>query len=146
MSNGAIAGLLCFVVVPLLVCGLIGALIGSRRCAARSGFAISVLLGPIGWIVAGLIDERPRCGRCRSRIEPDAEMCPYCRADFRPRAAVPWPADYLPPTPQQQAAAERAALEALTTAPADSAQPAAGSRSGPPVRPGSRGTPGKPLR
>lgn len=69
--------------------GGIGALIGIAKEAAGLGFLLSVLLGPIGWLVTFAMDGRKQCPACNVRLNGSPSVCPGCRArlDFpTPRA------------------------------------------------------------
>lgn len=67
-----------------LACGVVGAYIAGNKCASTSGFLWGLILGPIGVVVACFLDERPRCPRCKERVNPQAEICAHCRS------AVAW--------------------------------------------------------
>jgi hypothetical protein len=48
--------------------GFVGAEIGKRRDNQLGGFLLGAFLGPVGWIVASLIDNRPRCSQCSKHV------------------------------------------------------------------------------
>lgn len=67
-------------------CVPIGYAIGRERGRGKDGAALW-LLGPLGWIVAGLLpDARPRCPACGAVLSAGTIRCPRCRA------ALPAPA------------------------------------------------------
>lgn len=69
-------------IVIWLACGLISAMIGSKKGAGCSGFIIGIILGPLG-IVAALISKgnRKTCPFCKELIHKDAVVCPHCQKD-----------------------------------------------------------------
>jgi hypothetical protein len=46
------------IAVPL-VCGCIGGWIGEQRDRGTAGFWLGLFLGPLGWIIAALLDPTP---------------------------------------------------------------------------------------
>ena len=70
--------------------GFVGAAIGSRKNAAGPAFALGMFLGPIGWLLALLLDGRPKCPQCRERLELGAAVCWRCRTELAwPRPDAP---------------------------------------------------------
>lgn len=65
------------------VCGLLGAVIGSRKNAPGFGFLLGFLFGPLGTLVACFVDGRPDCPQCRESIQIGASICPHCRQSLR---------------------------------------------------------------
>jgi hypothetical protein len=43
-----------YILLPVVVGGGVGALIGSTKDHAKSGFWLGLFLGPIGWIITAL--------------------------------------------------------------------------------------------
>jgi len=64
--------------VGMLVCGFIGALIGSTRENAGIGCILGLMCGPIGWLLALLADNRKKCPECQSPMAKDAIRCARC--------------------------------------------------------------------
>lgn len=64
----------------VLVNGWIGAIIGSRRGNMKFSLCMSLLLGPIGWLLAALDagSRRVKCRKCAEMIKSDALVCRYC--------------------------------------------------------------------
>jgi len=82
-ANTRDMGFLAMVILPFMICACVGAAIGERRCATKAGFLWGLILGPVGWIVTFFIDNRPECSACRSRVHPEATVCPHCRQSFQ---------------------------------------------------------------
>ena len=66
-------------------CGLISAAIGSQRESPVLGFLLGFFLGPIGIVLAFLVDNRPTCPFCAERHRTGAVLCPHCRTSLVPR-------------------------------------------------------------
>lgn len=63
----------------LLVNVAVGYAIGKERNNVGTSVFISVLLGPVGWIIAFISKEGLRkCPFCSESIKPDAKVCRYC--------------------------------------------------------------------
>ncbi len=70
-------------VLWLVVCPLVGYLIGQRKNNGGASMAISLLLGPIGWLIAAVYSGNLRkCPFCSEHIKPDAKVCRYCGRDL----------------------------------------------------------------
>lgn len=65
-----------------LACGVIAAMIGSRKGEGCGGFIVGILLGPFG-IVAALMSSgnRRACPHCREMIHKQASVCPRCQKE-----------------------------------------------------------------
>ncbi len=64
-----------------LFCGIIGAMIGSRKGAGCGGFLLGILLGPLGVIISIVMTgDRKPCPYCKELIQKDAVKCPKCGA------------------------------------------------------------------
>ena len=65
-----------------LVCGVVAAMIGSKKGEGCAGFIFGVLLGPIGILIAVLSSgNRKSCPSCKEMINKQAKVCPHCQRD-----------------------------------------------------------------
>src|SRR5688572_4763232 len=78
MSDSAVFALL--IVIGWILCAGFSAHLGGQRNAGWAGFVLGVLFGPLGMIVAGLLDCKPNCSRCggRQNVNPDGQRFPVC--------------------------------------------------------------------
>lgn len=79
-------GLMGFAILCLILwicCGSIAYIIGREKGEGTMSFVAGFLLGPIG-IVGALLSggNRVACPACRSKIDPAATVCPYCRSSI----------------------------------------------------------------
>jgi hypothetical protein len=60
---------------------LIGLWLGSRRGQPIGGCLVSLLLGPLGWVLILMSSDSRRrpCPACKELIVKDAVICPHCR-------------------------------------------------------------------
>lgn len=67
-----------------LICGVISAVIGSRKGEGCAAFLIGVMLGPFG-IVFALVSkgDRKPCEFCKEMVHKDALKCKHCGASLR---------------------------------------------------------------
>ena len=64
-----------------LLCGVVAGMIGSNKGAGCSGFALGILLGPIGILIALLMKgNKKQCPVCKEYIHKDAIKCPKCQS------------------------------------------------------------------
>lgn len=71
-----------FAVAGWLLCGILGAIVGSYREATVFGGALGLLFGPIGIVVAFALDGRRACSQCRGKVARGAVVCPHCHARY----------------------------------------------------------------
>ena len=71
------------VLVIWLVCGFIGYAIGINKQAGAFGFWLGFLLGPLGVIAAALVDRRPPCPTCGTKLNGHPSICPACKSKFK---------------------------------------------------------------
>lgn len=65
--------------VYLIINSLIGYWLGSKRGRVGDSIALSIFLGPIGWLLILFgPDERTRCPECREVVQPGARRCKHC--------------------------------------------------------------------
>jgi uncharacterized membrane protein YeaQ/YmgE (transglycosylase-associated protein family) len=75
--------------IPFLLIGWVVSIVaagwaGSKNEGTLQGFILGIFLGPVGAIVAGLLDYRAMCRECHGRINGRPSVCPCCHA------AEPW--------------------------------------------------------
>lgn len=71
-----------------IACALIGAVIGSKKGEAGSGFLIGLVFGPLGVIFALLsTGNRKPCLHCKEPIHKNAAICPHCRTALSTQVA-----------------------------------------------------------
>jgi hypothetical protein len=67
---------------------IVGYAIGKPKNAIADCVVASVILGPIGWLIALAIKGQMReCPFCAEQIKPDAKVCRYCGRDLPPDQA-----------------------------------------------------------
>lgn len=78
-----LANLLVEAIIAVIIFACIGYAIGRRKKRGADAAWISGLLGPLGIVIAILMeDRRRRCPACREPIADDATACPHCRKDL----------------------------------------------------------------
>lgn len=65
------------------ICGVLGGIVGSAKHSAGAGFLLGFLFGPVGVLITLALDGRPKCHACKSRIDPEASVCPQCGASLK---------------------------------------------------------------
>lgn len=62
---------------------LVGYWIGARKNCVGAAVALSILLGPIGWILV-IFDPggMRRCPFCAEDVKTEAEVCRFCQRDL----------------------------------------------------------------
>lgn len=71
--------------IGFTISGLIGYLIGKPKGAGGFGFIVSVLLGPIGWLIIAIHGGNlKKCPNCAERVKPEATVCRFCQSKLRP--------------------------------------------------------------
>lgn len=67
----------------MLPFGIGGYYVGRRTGNGLEGFWFSCLLGPIGLVIAFVLDDKTRepCSVCAESIKLDAKSCPHCGAE-----------------------------------------------------------------
>jgi len=73
-----------FYIFVFVVMGLIGALTGSRKGRPVAGFIFSVLLGPVGWLIALVFGpaKSHKCPVCGGTINPKFSKCRHCGSEL----------------------------------------------------------------
>jgi hypothetical protein len=113
-------------IISAVFTGIVGYLIGGRRGRAYDGSILGFCLGPLGWIIVLVMeDKRSKCPHCASPILAEsATVCARCARDLRPAPRpvarpLPHPRNYSAPrqlptrTPAVITAEEQKALESF---------------------------------
>jgi hypothetical protein len=75
---------------------IVGAAIGARKNMVGGAVALSIFLGPIGWIIALISEGNLRkCFFCAEAVKDEAKICPHCQREL-PRTGKRPP----PPAPK----------------------------------------------
>lgn len=72
-----------WLLLAMLACGLAGLWIGWLRGRWLAGLLWGAALGPVGWLVTGLLPVRgPACPACSRPNPPAVRSCRHCRASL----------------------------------------------------------------
>ncbi|HEV3147424.1 MAG TPA: hypothetical protein VGZ24_02145 [Chthoniobacterales bacterium] len=70
-----------WIIFWLFVNAIVGYLIGKQKNEIGSAITVSILLGPIGWLIAALTAGNFRkCPFCAERVKLEALVCKHCSA------------------------------------------------------------------
>jgi len=72
-----------FVLTLVILCPLVGLLIGRSRNCQNAGLLLGFFFGPLGWVITALLDYRPHCPECMEVIRMKASLCPHCKTRIR---------------------------------------------------------------
>lgn len=71
------------ILLCMVVNALVGYFIGKAKGAVAMGIFLSLLFGPLGWIVMALIGSSSRrCHLCNKGIGAEPLVCPHCHGDL----------------------------------------------------------------
>lgn len=111
VAMSALLGMLpCFLPIVMIASASVGADIGRVKNAGGYGFLLGLFFGPFGWIGAGLIDKRPKCPACGTRLNllirkagrltyDGYPHCPSCKSRLTWNGGTPELAPQRPKTP-----------------------------------------------
>ena len=71
--------LIPILIIDGIVCGFIGAVIGSNKNSSGGGFVLGFLLGPLGVIAAFALDGRLACAHCGGKLNGTPTICQHCQ-------------------------------------------------------------------
>jgi len=72
------------IIIFWLLCGIVGAMIGSNKGEGGLGFFLGLLLGPIGVLIVALSrGNRRKCPFCVELVNNKAIVCPHCQREIR---------------------------------------------------------------
>ena len=67
----------------ILLCGLVGGLLGKSRGRTAAGALFGAFLGPIGWLITVLLPaEGRKCPECLGVVPDGARRCKHCGAEL----------------------------------------------------------------
>jgi uncharacterized membrane protein YeaQ/YmgE (transglycosylase-associated protein family) len=73
-----------WIVFWLFVNAIVGYLIGKQKKRIGSSITVSILLGPIGWLIAALTAGNFRkCPFCAEQVKPEEIICKHCSPFWR---------------------------------------------------------------
>ena len=73
----------------LIVNCIVGYLIGKPKNNIGTAITVSILLGPIGWLIAALSKgDLRKCPNCAEFVKPEAKICHHCRSELLPKLPV----------------------------------------------------------
>jgi hypothetical protein len=83
-SEYAVLALFGFLLIfNALICGGIGALLGRLRSRITAGFWLGFLLGPVGWLLVGFLEDKTlRCPECFGTVLSGSTRCRHCAQTF----------------------------------------------------------------
>lgn len=66
-----------------VVCGGIGAAIGSWKSRLLGGFVLGLLIGPLGWLLVAVGPSMGRkCPECKGDVPMGATKCKHCGSEL----------------------------------------------------------------
>src|ERR1035438_6072612 len=94
---------LFYIAIWVLIAGGIGYAIGSMKENGGAGFWAGALLGPIGWIIAAVIDYPTKCPDCQKGCPASATKCGHCGCKFARYSELDGqPRRYTPPQSEKK--------------------------------------------
>lgn len=88
-SIASLLGLVLMVALWAIIMGGIGQLCGRGKDNGRTGYWLGFFLGPIGWIIAALLDYPLKCPACKGGVPEGATVCKNCGYSPNKQKATP---------------------------------------------------------
>src|SRR6266536_483013 len=74
----------------LIINCVVGYLIGQQKNDVATAIVLSILLGPIGWLIAALSRGNLRkCPHCAEFMKPEAKVCRHCGKELPELQPIP---------------------------------------------------------
>jgi hypothetical protein len=84
------ASVLAFLMLWVVISGAIGSAVGGRRDNSTIGLFLGIFLGPIGWIIAAILDYPEKCAVCGGGIPKNVAICKHCGSIVAHRDQEPY--------------------------------------------------------
>lgn len=71
-------------IILWFLCGVVAAMIGSKKGEGCGAFFLGILLGPFGILIAVFSrGNRKTCPHCKESVHKDASVCSHCQREIK---------------------------------------------------------------